>query len=136
MHGLLKLHHIPVVVALAASACAARPSEFPSPVRLEVARSQLPGPGLCRILDGAFQARGCEGIGWVAPRGARVAYRPAGGSRTVVICYMDPGERGVIIGIDVFNIDNQRLLDVLLSFDDEHIMGDCDDAVAGRVFQK
>lgn len=53
----------------------------------------------------------------------------------VVICYMDPGERGIIIGIDVFNIDNQRLLDVLLRFDDEHIVGDCDDAVAGRVVQ-
>lgn len=83
-----------------------------------------------------FQVRGCEGIGWVAPLGSRIAYRPADGSRTVVICYMDPGERGIIIGIDVFNIDNQRLLDVLLRFDDEHIMGDCDDAVAGRVFQK
>jgi len=48
---------------------------------------------------------------------------------------MHQSRRGFVFGIDVFNANNQRLLDVLLRADDPPIEGDCDKLVAGRTIQ-
>ena len=109
-------------------------SQYPSPQTLDIPRSQLPGPGLCKVLNGSLQ-RTCEGISLVAPEASNIAYRPNDNTRIVIICIMSREERGVIVGIDVYNIYNNRLIDVLMRANDEPFAGDCDQAVAGRVIQ-
>lgn len=109
--------------------------QYPSPTRLGISRSALPAPGLCRILGAAQQSRTCEGIAYVAPEGSQVLYRMKDPSHVVVVCYMHRSRRGFVFGIDVFNANNQRLLDVLLRADDPPIEGDCDKLVAGRTIQ-
>jgi hypothetical protein len=118
-------------------ACGAGSNEpqFPSPTRLGISRSSLPAPGLCRILGAVQKSRTCEGIALAAPRGSQVLYRMKDPSHVVVICYMHRSRRGYVFGIDVFNANNQRQLDVLLRADDPPIEGDCDKLVAGRTIQ-
>ncbi len=109
--------------------------QYPSPTTLGIPRSSLPAPGLCRVVGSSQQSRSCEGIANVAPEGSRVLYRMEDPSYVVVICYMHPSLRRLVYGIDVFNANNQRLLDVLLRADDNPIEGDCDQLVAGRPIQ-
>ena len=124
-----------IAVALLITGWACRPNSneahYPSPTRLGMQRSSLPAPGLCRVIGSAQDSRSCEGIANVAPEGSRVLYRMEDPSYVVVVCYMHPALRRFVYGIDVFNANNQRLLDVLLRADDEPIEGDCDDLVAG-----
>ncbi len=122
---------------VAGLACGAGSNEpqYPSPTRLGISRSALPAPGLCRILGATQQSRTCDGIAHVAPVGSQVLYRMKDPSHVVVICYMHRSRRGHVFGIDVFNANNQRLLDVLLRADDPPIEGDCDKLIAGRTIQ-
>ena len=62
-------------------------------------------------------------------------YRLKDPSHVVVICYMHPTRRRFVYGIDVFNANNQRLIDVLMRADDEPLEGDCDMIVRGRAIQ-
>ncbi len=130
----MTLRYVVSVMVLAAACSANRADEYPSPVRLGFERDELPAPGLCRIVGQA--QRSCEGIALTAPQGSRILYRMKDDSRLVVLCYMHPGERGLIYGIDVFDVLNQRLVDVVLRADDEPIRADCDQAVAGRRIQR
>ncbi len=107
-------------LAVATSACAGGPGGEPaSPVRLDIAMSALPGPGLCRVwVDGLAVSqqplpRGCDAIENTAPLDSRVLFRPDDRSRTVHVRYMSTSSRGEVIGIDVFNIDTGRLVRVL-----------------------
>ena len=102
------------------SACAGGPSGEPaSPVRLDIAKSALPGPGLCRVWVGTLAVsqqplpRACDAIENTAPLDSRVLFRPDDRSRTVHVRYMSTSIPGEVIGIDVFNIDTGRLVRVL-----------------------
>lgn len=134
------MRQLPAIIATiagAAIACSSGSNEpqYPSPTRLNISRSELPPPGLCRVIGSAQRERACEGIANVAPEGSRVLYRFRDPSYVVVICYMHPTQRRLVYGIDVFNANNQRLLDVLLRADDEPLEGDCDQLVQGRAIQ-
>ena len=121
------LRAIPVLatsLTLTTSACAGGPSGEPaSPVRLDIPKSALPGPGLCRVWVGGLAVsqrlpRGCDGVENTAPIGSRVLFRPDDRSRTVHVRYMSPSTPGEVIGIDVFNIDTGRLVRVLQRYGD------------------
>ncbi len=113
---------IPLFVALTAAAACASASgggESGAPVRLNIPRSALPGPGLCRVwisgrsLSRQPLTRGCEGIENTAPLGSRVLYRPGASSREVHVRYMSTSYAGVVSGIDAFNMDTLRLVRVI-----------------------
>ncbi len=106
-------------------------SSSPPPLRLGVPSQSLPAPGLCRVLLEGYLPRRCDGIANIAPLDSRVAYRFDDGSRNVAVCYMDSGARGVVTGIDIFEIDRGRLVSVQRRYADPHLVGDCDDAVLG-----
>jgi len=127
-----------VALLIAGWACnpGSNEAHYPSPTTLGIQRSSLPAPGLCRVVGSSQESRSCEGIANVAREGSRVLYRMKDPSHVVVICYMHPSLRRFVYGIDVFNANNQRLLDVLLRADDEPIEGDCDQLVAGRTIQR
>ncbi len=122
------LGSLPIVLAAlvgATSACAGgRSGEPASPVRLNIARSALPGPGLCRVWVGSLAVsqqplpRACGGIEHAAPLDSRVLFRPDDRSRTVHVRYMSTSTPGEVIGIDVFNIDTGRLVRVLQRYGD------------------
>ncbi len=117
------LRTVPVLatfLAVTTSACAGGPSGEPaSPVRLDIAKSALPGPGLCRVWVGSPVVsqqplpRACDAIEHTAPLDSRVLFRPDDGSRTVHVRYMSTFTPGEVIGIDVFDIDTGRLVRVL-----------------------
>ncbi len=128
---------IALVAFAGVTACSSGTNEpqYPSPTRLNISRSALPGPGLCRVEGAAQRTRSCEGIANIAPEGSTVLYRMKDPAYVVVICHMHRSRRGYVIGIDVFNANNQRLIDVLMRGDDEPQRGDCDQLVAGRTIQ-
>ncbi len=117
------LRSLPIVVAAlvgATSACAGGSGDEPaSPVRLDIAKSALPSPGLCRVWVGSLAVsqqplpRACDAIENTAPLDSRVLFRPDDRSRTVHVRYMSTSIPGDVIGIDVFNIDTGRLVRVL-----------------------
>ena len=133
----MKSAMVAAALLVAGWACSSGSNEpqYPSPTRLGIPRSSLPTPGFCRVIGAAQESRSCEGIANVAPLGSRVLYRMKDPSHVVVICYMHISRWRVVYGIDVFNANNQRLLDVLLRADDEPLEGDCDQLVAGRAIQ-
>ena len=47
-------------------------------------------------------------------QGTRLLYRPDDGTRRVVVCYMHTSHVGEIIGVDVFNMDNGRLIETIM----------------------
>ncbi len=124
----------PVLLAeLLVAACAGTsPGPAVSPVELDLRAGALPSPGLCRIVsqDSAYpRSQACDQIEREAPVGSRVVYRPADGSRRIVVCYMSPAERGVIIGVDVFDLDTRRNIEVLQRLGDPPPPGGCQHAL-------
>ena len=109
-----------ILIALAAlAACSPPPEgESTSPVTLDVPAREVPPPGMCRLLSVGNMNRSCEGIELAAPQGTRLLYRPDDGSRRVVVCYMHTSHIGEIIGVDVFNMDNQRLIETIMKVGD------------------
>jgi hypothetical protein len=101
-----------------------------SPVTLEYALSELPGPGLCRVAGGPD--RSCRGIAYTAPRGSRVLYRVRGESNLLAVCYMHRVHRGTVYGVDVFDVYKRWLVEALLTARDEPVAGDCDEVVRAR----
>jgi len=96
--------------------------EYGPPLEFPLDRSFIPSPGLCRVYDPQrpeeseyTQPRGCEGIEQTAQVGTVVFYRPRDGTRTFRVCWMSRSEPGVVDGIDLFDIDRLRLIDVVLS---------------------
>ncbi len=103
-----------ILLALAGTvSCASKSTETGAPLQLNVRRSDIPGPGFCRVIQTGSLPRACDGIENTAPFGSRILYRPDDGSRTVQVWYMSTGERGIVIGIDLFNIDTRRLVRVI-----------------------
>ena len=91
------------------------------PLEFQLDRSMIPSTGLCRIYypdrpaESEFlQARGCNGIEQAAQPGGVILYRPRGGSRTFRVCWMSRGEPGVVDGIDEFDVDRMRLVNVIV----------------------
>ena len=118
-------------VALGVVACGARPPGYPSPVTLGISWGDLPPPGRCRAWVSGLPAsaqplsQGCDGIEYSAPPGSKIVYRPDDGTRRVVVCYLSPSEPRQIIGVDVFDMDSQRLLEVLQRYGEDPPEGGC-----------
>jgi hypothetical protein len=95
--------------------------EYGPPLDFPLERSVVPSPGFCRVYNPRRpeaseygQARGCDGIEQSAQPGTVVLYRPRDGTRTFRVCWMSRGEPGVVDGIDLFDIDRLRLVDVVV----------------------
>ncbi len=114
--------------------CSAPPEgESVSPVSLDVPTREIPPPGLCRVLSVGNMNRACDGIELAAPQGTRLLYRPDDNSRRVVVCYMHTSHVGEIIGVDVFNMDNGRLLETIMKVGDAPPRDmKCSNALEGR----
>lgn len=84
-----------------------------APVRLDIPRSELPSPGLCRIVGEGNLPRSCDGVEVAAQPGATIVYRPRDGTRRVVVCYLHRSNIGEIEGIDVFDMDTRDLIEVV-----------------------
>jgi len=118
------------------TACGARSSnDVPtvSPTQLEFSGREIPAPGLCRIGERGASQRTCDGIEFAAPPGSSVLYRPDDGSRRVVVCYLDLSDPGVIVGVDVFDIDTGRHIEVILSRKGPPWTGTCRAALISRL---
>lgn len=115
-------------------ACSPPPEgESMSPVTLDVPARDVPPPGMCRLMSVGNMNRGCEGIELAAPQGTRLLYRPDDGTRRVVVCYMHTSHIGEIIGVDVFNMDNQRLIETIMKVGDPAPRDmKCTNALEGR----
>ncbi len=104
------------------SGCGSKGGETAGPIRLDVPRSAIPAPGLCRVwLDRSLNrrqqlTRSCDGIENTAPLGSRVLYRPDDKSRTVEVRYMSRSHPGEVTGIDLFNIDSRNLVRIIQSY--------------------
>jgi hypothetical protein len=136
------IHRATIRTLLAASvlgglaACGARSgTDTPtvSPTQLEFSRREIPAPGLCRIGETGASQRTCDGIEFAAPPGSSVLYRPDDGSRRVVVCYLDVSDPGVIVGVDVFDIDTRRHIEVILSRKGPPWTGTCRAALISRL---
>jgi hypothetical protein len=104
---------------VACVACSPPPEgESTSPVTLDVPARDVPPPGMCRVMSVGNMNRSCDGIELAAPQGTRLLYRPDDGTRRVVVCYMHTSLVGEIIGVDVFNMDNQRLIETIMKVGD------------------
>lgn len=134
---------VPALVGVGA-VCLASCRLFPgggaiSPVRLEVPRASLPSPGMCRLWDTGDTAeppsRTCDGIEGLAPRGSQVVYRPEDGSHHVLVCYMSLTERARIDGVDVFDIDTGRHLEVIQGMRDPPVAATCREALSASKFR-
>ncbi len=99
-------------------------------MRLDLSRSELPAPGLCRIVG--QPARSCDRIELGAPYGSDILFRPTDGTRRIVVCRMSVSERGVIVGVDVFDIDTRRHLDVVQAYGEDPPIGGCLGALIGK----
>lgn len=125
------LGRVSLLAAAQVAACATWSGGYPSPVQLDIAWKDLPAPGLCRAwasgraTEAQPRSQGCRGIEYVAPLGSRILYRPDDGTRRVVVCYLSTSEPRRIIGVDVFDMDNGRLLDVLQRYGDDPPEGGC-----------
>lgn len=112
-------------------ACGTYRPEHPSPVTLGARRGAVPPPGLCRIYSGGEvprapeSARDCDGLQHSAPYGAQILYRPDDGSRTVVVCYLGTEPPRRIVGMDLFDIDNGRLVRVIQEYGEPAGSDDC-----------
>ena len=121
-----------VAAALVAACVGTSPGPAVSPLELDIRGDALPSPGLCRIVsrDSPYpRSQSCDQIEREAPPGSRVLYRPADGSRRIVVCYMSPGEWGVITGADVFNLDTGRNIEVLQRIGEPPPPGGCQHAL-------
>jgi hypothetical protein len=120
-----------VIIALGAVACGGKSGAYPSPMTLGISWDDLPPPGRCRAWVGGLPAaaqplpQDCDSIEYSTPPGSRILYRPDDGTRRVVVCYLSPSETGRIIGVDVFDMDSQRLLEVLQSYGEDPPQGGC-----------
>jgi len=117
----LSVRWIPAATALAvAGACGGQTGEITpvSPTMLVIPPAGLPGPGLCQVYDArdiqSTPSQRCDGIEDRVEPGSAILYRPADGSRNVVICYVSPSERGLIYSADLFNIDTREHVKVLI----------------------
>jgi hypothetical protein len=99
-----------------------------APVRLEIPRSELPSPGLCRIVERGL-TRSCDDIEFAAQTGQTIVYRPRDGTRRVVVCYMHRSNIGQIEGIDVFDMDTRDLIEVVQRRGDPPPRGGCQGAL-------
>ncbi|KPK00260.1 MAG: hypothetical protein AMS20_15220 [Gemmatimonas sp. SG8_28] len=99
-----------------------------APVRLNIPRSELPSPGLCRIV-GSGLARSCNDIEFAAEPGETIVFRPRDDSRRIVVCYMHRSNRNQIEGIDVFNMDTRDLIEVIQRRGDPPPPGGCQGAL-------
>lgn len=116
-----------LAVLLGATAACIRQQveEGTSPIRLDIPRSALPAPGLCRVWVNGLPvsqqplSRGCVGIENTAPLGSRVLYRPDDGTRRLVVCHISTSHHGEIEGMDLFNINNSRLIRVLQRYGED-----------------
>ena len=83
---------------------------------MPVPHSAAPPPGQCRIYSGRLvdrRTQDCEDLEWVANPGQMILYRPIDTTRTLVVCYMDRTERGLIYAVDVFDVGSGRLVEVI-----------------------
>jgi hypothetical protein len=99
-----------------------------APVRLDYPRSEIPAPGLCRIV-GVGLPRSCDGIEVAAQPGATILYRPRDRTRRVVACYLHRSNVGQIEGIDLFDLDTGDLIEVIQRQGDPPPPGGCQGAL-------
>ena len=106
------------IVALTAVAAPVR-AQTGLPMPIDVERADLPRSGLCRVwIPGEFDqppVRTCDGIELTAPMGSFILYRPRG-QRVVHLCRMSSGIRGVVDGIEAFDIDRLQSVATILAF--------------------
>jgi hypothetical protein len=95
-------------------------------------RDDIPPPGRCRIAQQPLvdrEHRDCDDIEWAADPGESILYRPSAETHQVVVCYMDPIERGLIDGVEVFDMDSGRLLEVIQRHGEPPPEGGCQNAL-------
>ncbi len=85
---------------------------------LDVPPGHLPDVGECRVwIPGTApgqqprpKSRPCTGISAVAPAGSWIIYRPSEDQKVVQVRIVDPRRRGVVIRIQIFDMDTKQLL--------------------------
>lgn len=101
---------------------------------LPVPLGSVPPPGRCRVAGGGplnRAARDCDGIEWLTELGDIVLYRPEDESRHVVVCYMSLHDRGVIDAVEVFSLENRRIIEVIQRHGEPPPEGGCQNALWG-----
>jgi len=91
-----------------------------------------PPPGRCRVVGNGVlsrSARDCDGIEWLTELGDIVLYRPEDGRRQVVVCYMSLHDRGVIDAVEVFSLDNLKIIEVVQRHGEPPPGGGCQNAL-------
>jgi hypothetical protein len=124
--------HMTVAALIVASACGPGPTGryqyLPVPV------GSAPPPGRCRVVgDGVLgrSARDCDGIEWLTEFGDIVLYRPQDRTRQVVVCYMSLHDRGVIDAVEVYSLDNRKIIEVVQRHGEPPPEGGCQNALWG-----
>ena len=90
----------------------------PSNVTLGIPPGHLPELGECRVwiprlqpgLQPKPKSRSCDGIASVAPAGSWILYRPSRDRNVVHVRLVDEHRGGVVIRVQIFDIDSQRLV--------------------------
>ena len=115
----MKIYVAVLIAGVVACAGTAPPG---APLTLGARQRAVPPTGLCRVWDEganrAFMAQTCDGIEYSAPLGSQILYRPDDGSRIVAVCFVSRSEPREIIGIDLFDVDSGRLVQVLQDLSD------------------
>lgn len=116
------------------NACAgSAPTRAVSPTRLD---ARLPTPGFCRILaedpERFAPQQSCDDIEFQAPPGSTILFRPAGGARVAIMCYMSPALRSTIYSIDLFDVDTGEHIEVLMPVGGRPPTGGCKSALELR----
>ena len=98
-----------------------KPPEPPPPsnaLTFKIPPGHLPEIGECRVwierlppgLQPKPKSRSCAGIASVAPAGSWILYRPSDDEKVVHVRLVDPRRAGVVIRIQIFDLDSKRLL--------------------------
>jgi len=89
-----------------------------SEVTLKIPPGHLPDLGECRVwrptvppgLQSRPKSRSCTGINSVAPAGSWILYRPSNDPKVLHLRIVDERRAGVVVTIQVFDLDSKRLL--------------------------
>lgn len=95
-------------------------------------RSDLPPPGRCSLASGRAidrEDRDCDDLEGIADPGQIILFRPTDGSGQIVVCHMDPLERGLIDAVEVFDINTGELVEVIQRHGEPPPAGGCQNAL-------
>ena len=89
-----------------------------STVTFKIPPGHLPEIGECRVWIERLppgqqprpKSRSCDGIASVAPAGSWILYRPSDDRNVIHVRLIDPRRAGVVIRIQIFDLDSKRLL--------------------------